>query len=48
MSVTPDRPGDRGDQLLRVQAEPGIVTDVPLDAGTEVDSGVALADGCTP
>jgi len=28
-----------------VQAEPGVVTDVALDSGAEVDSGVALADG---
>ncbi len=28
-----------------VEVEPGIVTDLPLDAGTEVESGVALADG---
>jgi hypothetical protein len=28
-----------------VQAEPGLVTEVALDSGAEVDSGVALADG---
>jgi hypothetical protein len=28
-----------------INAEPGVVTEVPLDAGIEVDTGVALADG---
>jgi hypothetical protein len=28
-----------------VQAEPGVVTEIALDSGAEVDSGVALADG---
>ncbi|MGN6502295.1 MAG: DUF5719 family protein [Pseudolysinimonas sp.] len=28
-----------------IEAEPGVVTEVPLDAGIEVDTGVALADG---
>lgn len=28
-----------------VEAEPGVVTEVALDAGIEVDTGVALADG---
>ncbi len=44
VSVTPIDPSIEGTSFP-VQAEPGIVTDVPLDAGTEVDSGVALADG---
>ncbi|MEQ1738040.1 MAG: DUF5719 family protein, partial [Rhodoglobus sp.] len=44
VSVTPIDPSIEGTSFP-VQAEPGIVTDVPLDAGTEVDTGVALADG---
>ena len=44
VSVTPLDPSIEGTSFP-VQAEPGIVNDVPLDAGTEVDSGVALADG---
>ncbi|MEO5920575.1 MAG: DUF5719 family protein [Pseudolysinimonas sp.] len=44
VSVTPLDPAFEGTSFP-VQAEPGTVTDVPLDAGTEVDSGVALADG---
>jgi hypothetical protein len=44
VSVTPLDPAIEGTSFP-VQAEPGIVTDVPLDAGTEVDTGVALADG---
>jgi hypothetical protein len=44
VSVTPLDPALEGTSFP-VQAEPGVVTDVPLDAGTEVDTGVALADG---
>jgi hypothetical protein len=44
VSVTPLDPAVEG-TTFPVQAEPGIVTDVPLDAGTQVDTGVALADG---
>lgn len=44
VSVTPIDPDIEGTSFP-VTAEPGIVTDVPLDAGTEVDTGVALADG---
>jgi hypothetical protein len=44
VSVIPHDPALEGTSFP-VEAEPGIVTDVPLDAGTEVDSGVALADG---
>jgi hypothetical protein len=44
VSVTPLDPSIEGTSFP-VEAEPGIVTEVPLDAGTEVDSGVALADG---
>ena len=44
VSVIPLDPAVEGTSFP-VDAEPGIVTDVPLDAGTEVDSGVALADG---
>jgi hypothetical protein len=44
VSVIPLDPAVEGTSFP-VEAEPGIVTDVPLDAGIEVDSGVALADG---
>jgi hypothetical protein len=44
VSVIPHDPAAEGTSFP-VDAEPGIVTDVPLDAGTHVDSGVALADG---
>jgi hypothetical protein len=44
VSVIPHDPAVEGTSFP-VEAEPGVVTDIPLDAGTEVDSGVALADG---
>ncbi|CAN5574249.1 hypothetical protein BH09ACT4_BH09ACT4_01280 [soil metagenome] len=44
VSVTPIDP-DLVGTSFPVQAEPGMVTEVALDSGAEVDSGVALADG---
>lgn len=44
VSVTPIDPEGIGTSFP-VQAEPGTVTEVGLDSGAEVDSGVALADG---
>ena len=40
-----DRPRRSSGTSFPVQAEPGVVTEVALDSGAEVDSGVALADG---
>lgn len=44
VSVTPLDPALEGTGFP-VQVEPGVVTEVPLDAGAEAESGVALADG---
>ena len=44
VSVTPLDPAIEGTSFP-VQADPGIVTDVPLDSGMEAETGVALADG---
>jgi hypothetical protein len=44
VSVTP-LDAEAGGTSFPLQAEPGVVTEVGLDSGIEVDSGVALADG---
>ena len=44
VSVTPVDPSIAGTSFT-AQAEPGVVTELALDSGAEVDSGVALADG---
>jgi hypothetical protein len=44
VSVTPADPSVAGTSFT-AQAEPGVVTELALDSGVEVDSGVALADG---
>jgi hypothetical protein len=44
VSVTPVDPSIGGTSFP-VQIDPGIVTEVALDSGAEVDSGVVLADG---
>ncbi|MCU1418113.1 MAG: hypothetical protein JWP32_2287, partial [Schumannella sp.] len=44
VSVTPVDPSIAGTSFP-VQTEPGVVTEVGLDSGAEVDSGVSLADG---
>ena len=44
VSVTPVDPAIEGTSFP-LQAEPGVVTEVSLESGAEVDSGVALADG---
>jgi hypothetical protein len=44
VSVTPVDPAVAGTSF-EIEAEPGITTEVALDSGAEVDTGVALADG---
>lgn len=44
VGMTPLDPDSEGTGFP-VEVDPGMVVDVPLDAGTEVDSGVTLADG---
>ena len=44
VSVTPVDPAIQGTSFP-IEAEPGVVTEVALDSGAEVDTGVALADG---
>lgn len=44
VSVTPVDPSIAGTGFT-AQLEPGVVTELALDSGAEVDSGVALADG---
>ena len=44
VSVTPVDPAVAGTSF-EIEAEPGITSEVPLDSGAEVDTGVALADG---
>jgi hypothetical protein len=44
VSVTPADPSIAGTSFT-AQAEPGVVTELALDSGAEVDSGVTLADG---
>jgi hypothetical protein len=44
VSVTPADASIEGTSFT-AQAEPGVVTELALDSGVEVDSGVALADG---